>query len=591
MPSSEAPEPASSTQGVGSPLPSVLDQYDWSKILQPAPDGQLPINAAAKGTSMFPFGLLDDIRGEFLVSSALQRALGEEIEQDARCSSPWGHLALGRGMVSGIARQSFLLQVHQDGFRQASMRCLSRFVGSQVRSLDVDGKAAGVSLRCQEDRQAAMRNLFRYPWVKTLMMSSLHNQGLLSPSPEIHWRVNRTGSEYERRFGVRMEEFFKEFADPTRVQTILELGPGSCTYKAERNAHTSGSYVDMALCNKLYYSVADLLERSLDFTKLEREARNLLQERGMPHKDAAVLDLHPLALKVISDFLHKILVIREGQTGEEVFEYDEEVMAELERDPESLREILDRKARLMADAPCVPDTVSKHVDGRVTYPNKILRPDPAKQPMLAAAFEIVARLGASALHPAETVLQHMPVYPPGVIVGDFDEVRHVADGDLDAVLSVRGLVYKRGAEYESLVGAIARKLSVSGLFVCDSIRDNDGWRYRLPEWLRVQDELRRTDSAMRIGVMVGPAFPGEDAYQGERGVPLAVVMTRSSEKIEFFQDSWNQRRPSAEGVGYRFVSLDELCADKEHLALLGEHGMVAAEVEETQRSLEPSALQ
>jgi hypothetical protein len=67
----------------------------------------------------------------------------------------------------------------------------------------------------------------------------------------------------------------------------------------------------------------------------------------------------------------------------------------------------------------------------------------------------------------------------------------------------------------------------------DSIRDNDGWYYRLGE---VWEAKKSMPQETEVLVVLGKPFPGEDFRQGENAkVPLAVIMTKNESSNELVQ--------------------------------------------------------
>jgi len=96
----------------------------------------------------------------------------------------------------------------------------------------------------------------------------------------------------------------------------------------------------------------------------------------------------------------------------------------------------------------------------------------------------------------------------------------------------------------------------------DSIRDNDGWYYRLAEVYKAQQKVQ---GRLEVLVVLGPGFPGEDYRQTE--VPLAMIMTKqgSSEIL-----AKKHLLP-----GNRLVKLEELIQDEEYLKSLDTTGWTA----------------
>ncbi len=519
---------------------------------------------------------------EDLVASYL--ALQEQTRQDVRTLLKGEAFPKIRNAGDGFNTLMLSVLLRTSTRDEATHR-LANYILAQfllVKSIDEEK----ILLAEHADRQKWLARMFhRFPQIKAHVLRTLIAYKLLSPSPEIHWRVDRQEQErgeYSRRFGVDITDFLLHCqADSGRLR-LLEFGPGSGMYKEERYASSGINAIDMAICDKIYYSLGTLLESLLNAPALDAQARALYtQEHGACPDD---LHLSAADIRFIADFLYKIVVIARGQTAkgqtpDDMFEYDTDAMKRITEDPESLIEILCEKAKDLEHITQVPSTISSHNGHKAYYPHVIQKVAPETNPLLRFAFEALGSKPADFLDTKKGVLQHMPAYPIGVMVGDFQQVEKLADDQIDVALGVRSLVYKRGKEYIELMKMIAKKLSTNGVLLCDSIRCNDGKRYRLAEWQQIQRDLRQEYPDLQIGVMIGPAFEREDWHQGNQGVPLAVVMTKDPAKIAYFQDPANMLPPDPRtGALYHFELLDELTMNTEYLQQLTQNGEIAHEV-------------
>ena len=123
----------------------------------------------------------------------------------------------------------------------------------------------------------------------------------------------------------------------------------------------------------------------------------------------------------------------------------------------------------------------------------------------------------------EDLYDAIPAYTSGIMVGDFSRIEALKDEQIDVAIGVRSTVYKRGNEYVQFLEEMSRKLREGGVYIDDSIRDNDGWTYRIAEMLEARQSF---PEGVSLTILTGPGFQGEDAQKGE--VPLGFVMQKKS---------------------------------------------------------------
>ncbi len=438
-------------------------------------------------------------------------------------------------LISGLAHENEL---------QSAMRASAVSLSTALQEKDVD-------LRRYEKLQKQTVTSFDAFHLGTALLQGFHARGLLAPVPEIHWRVDRTAEEYNRRFGFDVKQFLAHFARDGKQQLLLEFGPGNGTYKKDRGQSVAG-YIDLALCDKLYYPLNKLIGNILDFEKLQPIND---EEKGL-----------------ICDFLYRILVIKEGQTAFDHFEYDQDVLEALKQNPQQLIHHLIRKAPLLKTVDCVPQTIStRDSTGNVIYPYKLAKPQTENFARICEA--LATNLQTYFVAPGETIniYDHIPAYPAGTIVSDFKDVKNLKDKQLDVALGVRSTVYLRGQDYIEFMGNVANKLNTNGIYVDDNVRDNDGWYYRIAELLEVQ---KNTDND--IYIITGKGFEGEDFNQNE-AVPLAVVLTKDEEKLQYLKEHLEP--------GHELKKLDEVANDNNYLSQLDATGNVLGKVTEQRARL------
>jgi len=276
----------------------------------------------------------------------------------------------------------------------------------------------------------------------------------------------------------------------------------------------------MAMANKVYYPLNKFIEGVIDWGALEQE-------------------IGPLTVgdrEVLSDMMYKTLMISDGETSKNNFSYAHERIEQLTKDPSSLRNLLSQIAPSFGYMVVIPDTISTRDDqGNVIYPYKINLTAQDRKDLLHAeegsvdarsnvflkAKQLLAEDIQKYFWDGEDLYDAIPAYTSGIMVGDFSRIEALKDGQIDVAIGVRSTVYKRGDEYIQFLEDMSQKLKEGGIYIDDSIRDNDGWTYRIAEMLQARQSF---PDGISLTIIIGPGFQGEDAQKGD--VPLGFVMQK-----------------------------------------------------------------
>lgn len=395
-----------------------------------------------------------------------------------------------------------------------------------------------VVLRDLSNEQIFVANAFESAEAKPLLLQLLQKQRSLAPVPKLFWKVDRAAQDYTERFGFDIQSFLQSFSNPEFRQLLIEFGPGNGTFRQDNQKKIGDTYLNLAICDKLYYPIAPLLRKIINFKKLEERSGLLTEEERI----------------FLCDFLYKILVLGEGKTETDPLEYDESVTRPMDHSIENLWNGLTTKARLLASTNAVPGNILRVEEGK-EYTTKIQKPD---SPHLHKACDILSERWAiqDYLVPAQDFYQYLPAYPPGTLISDFSHIDRLADHQIDVALGVRSTVYKEGDDYRMFMENMTKKIAKDGLYIDDNVRENFGWNYRLSDLKKVQDR-----ASYPLKIILGPGMKGEDYREGQ-SVPLAVVMTASQEKLQYIQTQLQ--------AGYSLVNLDDLLHQTDYVKSLAD---------------------
>ncbi|MBI2444670.1 MAG: hypothetical protein HYV42_05545 [Candidatus Magasanikbacteria bacterium] len=387
-------------------------------------------------------------------------------------------------------------------------------------------------------QQEAVLKAVKEQQMAGLLNRTLQAQGELAPIPEIHWRVDRSLAEYRERLGFDVTKLLKHLAESDQRKVLLEFGPGSGRSKQERSQQEIDTYYqDIALTDRVYYPLADVIERIVDWARLEQSAGKLTDEEK----------------KLMADMLYKLVLIKDGQIGAKKFEYATGRQERITADPTELPAVLEEIAPQVDKADSIPDIISsRDENGQVYYPGAIdVSTTEKNSKNFLAAKKLLGRRMQSYIRQDVDLYDAIPAYPPGVIIGDFGEISKLKNGSIDVAMGVRSTVYKRDRAYIAFLQNLSDKLKTGGIYLDDNVRDNDGWRSRIAEVVQLRDQLQRRagDRALDIEIqlILGPGFRGEDAAKGE--VPRTLVMSKKTSYAKTISRLLDK--------GFRLVSLDD----------------------------------
>jgi hypothetical protein len=334
---------------------------------------------------------------------------------------------------------------------------------------------------------------------------------LLAPIPEIHWSVNRPSSMYSRRLGADVKKYLEELASNKSPLVFFEFGSGNGAFKKEITDSIPGIQ-SFSLCDKIYYPIDSFISNILDFEKLEK---------------AIGASLSPNEKKHICDVLYKLLVIKEGQTHLDSFEYDTDFFKDAEHKIENIVSHLIKKAQNLNKIQVVPSNISaRRNSAEVYYPNKITK---GVTQSSKKVFEYLSNDICQFLHlQKDDYLHFVEAHSEGTFIGDFTLLKNLKNEQVDFAISSRSSIYLPKEEYINFVCEVSKKLSPNGIYIDDSVRGNDGWYYNLAELKRVQEKIKTP-----IKVITGAGFPKEDYCQ--ENVPLSLVISNSKENLQLLE--------------------------------------------------------
>ncbi|MEK6733480.1 MAG: hypothetical protein AABY27_00005, partial [Pseudomonadota bacterium] len=271
----------------------------------------------------------------------------------------------------------FIVELKEESPKEQVVRAQFKTISSLLDRENIDLKTF------EQNQELVLSSLVKGDQ-KALVLRVLNRMGRLSPIPEIHWRVDRSNQEYNRRLGINLVAFLQQRTGEgsDQKQILLEIGPGSGMAKAERTGlGLSDHYQDIALSDKIYYPISGVVEKLINYSELEQAIAKELGQAGN-------IELASQEREKLADFIYKILIIAEGQTSLDTFAYDEQNQIKLVEDINNLKEIiLEQLARRLKIASEVPDTISVHRDGKVIYPYKFKTKD--WSPVLRAAKKLL----------------------------------------------------------------------------------------------------------------------------------------------------------------------------------------------------------
>jgi len=418
--------------------------------------------------------------------------------------------------------------------------------------------SSNVDLSKLEQRQAlVLRSLLKDPEQKGIILSTLSRMGKLEPIPEIHWRVDRSIEELKRRGGLDVIGFWKEKSQQKgRKLKFLEFGPGNGRAARERAEAGLDKYLNvMAMSDQVYYPLAPIIEKLLDFDKLQVE---IGQELSLKDR------------QLLADIIYKTIIIEPQQTERDNFDYDDQNREYLKRDINALKKILSEVANYLNQVKVVPQHISSRDDqGNVIYPYKI-RVSEQSESFQKAKSALDRQLTGFLKSNWQEVDYHelIDAFPPNVMIGDLSDIKRLSPDQLDATEGWRSTVYKRGEDYIRFLTTELSRMADGGTIIDDSIRDNDGWYYRIAEVWEAKKRMHGVNP--EVLVVLGPGFEGEDVRQDL--VPLAMMVTKNGSSRELAEKYLQQ--------GYQLVNLEDLAQNLEYLRSLDKTGWTATRAQE-----------
>ncbi|MFH1291719.1 MAG: hypothetical protein ABIH87_00785 [bacterium] len=369
---------------------------------------------------------------------------------------------------------------------------------------------------------------------KALLLRALQSRGELAPIPELFWKVDRNTEEYEERFGFDPNKLLSQLAEEGRQKVLVEFGPGSGTSKNERHqAGLDKSFVDVAVADKLYYSLGQLVENMIDWNKLENRVREKINTADR---------------KLLADALYKLMMVGDGQIGQPDFEYSQERVGQLSQDPNSIRDILPQVCQSIGQIDSVPSDYSEvKSDGTRVYPDRQDLSQVSNQVKSELAKHMVDYIKDK--EQVADVYDQVPAHPAGMMIGDFSRIQALADQQIDVAMGVRSTVYKEGEEYDDFMLEMFSKLNFGGVYVDDNIRENFGASYRVDQLRNIVNKWNEENSGQEINVniILGPGVKGED--DRKREVPMALVASKNTDHTYLVGPMLKS--------GYRLVRLED----------------------------------
>ncbi len=377
-------------------------------------------------------------------------------------------------------------------------------------------------------RQSLVEGQWDRPEGRRALLCHLQREGHMRPARHFCYETSRNDEQYSQRLGFSFPDLVRVSAKPERKKVLLELGQGSGACMDGRRPYAR-TYMQVGCCDVLQYTVRDLLLSAIDRDALRQGIAGRL---GRPDWQA-----HARFWRQLCTFAAKVLVIRVGGTDQNEVPFDEDALAALAADANALVEILRLKSPLLAQTDIVPASEGMphpEMPGEFVYPRRDRKPS---DPAFHAACGLLARdpAGHLTVGPGKKdVLDVLPVYPCGMMLGDFrDIIPRLRPGQVQVAVGIRSTQALDGDEYVSFMSGMTRLLTAGdtddrqGIYVDDNARKNYGAHYPLEELREVE---RRT--GFPIYVIRGR---GPEAWECD--VPVAVVATRSGAKVQFIADT------------------------------------------------------
>ncbi len=391
---------------------------------------------------------------------------------------------------------------------------------------------------------------------KAMALRALQSLGYIKPIPALHWRVDRTMTEYEQRSGLRLESLFEEMSlegGAKRPMTVLEIGPGSGQAKHERSHQFGEAVNDYGISDALYFPITPIIEQMIDFKKLEKESGRLSK------KERAL----------IVESITQAIMLRDNTMGQDVVEYDNQRLDQLGRDVNELWPLAEEAVKKLNDKSVILDT-SNTIDqhGTLVYPEKVKLSEQSQS--LKKALDLLKKSWSKRFETIEArgdLYGLMDVHPENVMIADMRSVNHLAPNQVDATIAIRSSVYLEGESWKQWLKDVYNTLSPKGFTLDDSVRENFGSSYRIAELLEVQRDLQKNGTC-HIAIIVGPNVTGEDLRKDN--IPGTLVMVKDPAMLLTIQ---KYLLP-----GYSMRNLSDIAEDTTYLRSLDKAGATAQKV-------------
>ena len=372
---------------------------------------------------------------------------------------------------------------------------------------------------------------------KGLLLRALQSKGELKPIPEIFWKVDRNLEEYEERFGFNVANFFQKIRpEENGKKVLIEFGPGSGMSKSDRDKFgLTKNYVDMAITDQVYFSVKGWVKNLLDWENIQNEVGVSLKEKD---KD------------LLSDLIYKTIIIADDQVNLSDFEYAKERIERITNDPEQIKKVLQEVApQLGSIKEIITDYSERDEEAKMIYPRRCSVVEKVSEEFLETKKWMTKNMDKAVL--SGDVYETIPVFPSGVMVGDFLQVKSLKDNSVDSALGVRSTVYKEKIEYDEFMLATFAKLKDGGVYIDDNVRENFGRGNRIEQLKHIKKIWdKEKEDEVNIKVIFGPGIPGEDFTNDEKGVPMGLIISKNSDYSSSVKELM---RP-----GYYLVDIEEV---------------------------------
>jgi len=394
-----------------------------------------------------------------------------------------------------------------------------------------------------KQQQVLEKLMSENPEFKRVVIQAMVSAGTLKPKPYLSWTVDRkvegnsrekiSGSSeadtYEARLGAPVFPLLRKLIAAKTTPgplVVFEPGVGSGAFREEVKKEFGDKVIIVGIADAIYYNPGTYIKNLVDFKKLGVELNETEQNQ-------------------VGEILYKAIALADGSHHQERVTYDSSRLETIKQNPAAIIDLVaEQLPKLFSTIKAVPDTVCA-IDAstgkpETIYPYHLVFSDdqPKREGDVIVLEKVRQALKELQVQSRQAIvtddpLLKMPIRAEGVLMGDFDTISKMVTSQFDFSLDARALVYKRDKDWikimEQLV--LASKMGVWS----DSVRDNEGYRYRLEE-LRILKE--KLGSAYRIYVIQGSGFKREDFSEG-KNVPLSCRISPKNIAAGLMTDTEN----------------------------------------------------